>query len=420
MFIYLDLHSFSSAYIYPIVYVVSCVVRNQFATAEEFPINERFPFLFTFLCSLAETTCGFILLFKKCYKKYNKELKLKEVTVDLGSTTINKKELIDKSKDSPKLPFFNDNNLYILIPLSLGNFFICFVSFCLGGVKRINENNYSYQVGTLSLIWLTFLCHKLINTPIYKHHFISIVLICLCQIILGCGVIKIIKLDEMALDFSLLLLCDLFFSTKHAIEKYLMEKKNMLVYKLIFIEGILGIIINVVFVFVFWYIPCPPELEFCSGGAITNFDKLFDNLNKIPFDLFMIYALSIGVNLFVLLTNKFFSPTHRFVFDTVSSILQIVIGAMKAMFIGGTVVSEITLFWKITNIVTYGVIFIGCLIYNEIIVLNFCGIGDFTKNQIIERSIEEQDEAMANILNISLTPKDDRYSNQTIPLVEKE
>ena len=73
MFIYLDLHSFSSAYIYPIVYVVSCVVRNQFATAEEFPINERFPFLFTFLCSLAETTCGFILLFKKCYKKYNKE-----------------------------------------------------------------------------------------------------------------------------------------------------------------------------------------------------------------------------------------------------------------------------------------------------------------------------------------------------------
>ena len=67
-----------------------------------------------------------------------------------------------------------------------------------------------------------------------------------------------------------------------------MEKKNMLVYKLIFIEGILGIIINVVFVFVFWYIPCPPELDFCSGGAITNFDKFCEKYGLKNDDLSLI------------------------------------------------------------------------------------------------------------------------------------
>ena len=44
------------------------------------------------------------------------------------------------------------------------------------------------------------------------------------------------------------------------------------------------------------------------------------------------------------------------------------------------------------------------MIYNEILVLNFCGIGEFTKSRIINRSIQEQDEALLNFYDVGLTP----------------
>ena len=419
MFIYLDFHSFSYAYIYPIIYILSCVTRNQFPTADDLKIEDKFPFLFPFLCSLAETTCGLVLVYIKCYKNCTKELKMKEVTIVSGSTSFKKQELVNKANEMPKQS--SDLQLKVLIPLSLGNFFICFISFCLGGVKRINDHNYTYQIGTLSLIWLTFLCHKLLKAPIYTHHFISIGLICTCQIVLGFSVwftVEEFKEEPylLVLDFSLLLLCDLFFSTKHAIEKYLMEKKDMLVYKIIFIEGVLGIIINVIFVFVLWYVPCPFDLPFCVGGPTVNFEKLKNNLVQLPGTLFLFYLFSIGVNLFVLLTNKFFSPTHRFVFDTVSSIIQIVINELFIEKKPEEEAKEMSLPWKITTIITYGVIFVGCLIYNEILVLNFCGIGDFTKNRIIERASLDASE---NIINISLIGKDDRDSRNNDSLVSE-
>lgn len=424
MFIYLDFHSFSYAYIYPIIYILSCVTRNHFPSADDLPIEKKFPFLFPFLCSLAETTCGLVLVYIKCYKNCTKELKVQEVTVVSGSTTFKKQELVNKSNEIPKLPFFSDLQLKILIPLSLGNFFICFISFCLGGVPRIKEHNYTYQIGTLSLIWLTFLCNKWLKAPIYTHHYISIGIICTCQIILGFSVAEFNEKPYLlAIDFSLLLSCDLFFSTKHAIEKYLMEKKNMLVYKIIFIEGVLGIIINVIFVFVFWYVPCPFDLPFCKGGPTVNFEQLKSNIFELPGTLFLFYFFSIGVNLFVLLTNQFFSPTHRFVFDTVSSVIQIAISELfikKKQEKPEEEEKEMSLPWKITTIITYGVIFVGCLIYNEILVLNFCGIGDFTKNRITERASLENEDALNSIINISLTPgKDGRDSSYKESLVSE-
>lgn len=102
MFIYLDFHSFSYAYIYPIIYILSCVTRNQFPTADDLKIEAKFPFLFPFLCSLAETTCGLVLVYIKCYKNCTKELKMKEVTIVSGSTSFKKKELVNKSNGMPK------------------------------------------------------------------------------------------------------------------------------------------------------------------------------------------------------------------------------------------------------------------------------------------------------------------------------
>ena len=424
MFIYLDCHSFSYAYIYPVIYIVSLVARSQFPSGKKLPIDRKFPFIFPFLCSLAETSCGVILLFRKCYKKYTKELREKEIIINSGSTQIKKISLVDKSKEIAKLPFYFDYNLKILIPLSLGNFCITFLCFCMDGVERIQSHNYTYQIGTLSIIWLSFLCHKWLGMPIYRHHYIAIVIICFCQIVLGFYASTFdIPISELLLDFSLLFLCDLFFSTKHVIEKYLMEKRNMLVFKLIFIEGIIGLIINIVFVSVFFFIPCPSQsLVFCAGYTpdskpkfTADIDKLISNLKEFPFSLFMFYLLSIGVDLFVLLTNKFFSPAHRFVFDTISGISQNII---KAILDSNS--SKTKTYLIVIKYTTYGIILIGCLIYTEILVFNFCGIGDFTKNKIIKRSIDEQDEDIVTFYDIGLTPGLDRTNSSAINLVNSE
>ena len=60
------------------------------------------------------------------------------------------------------------------------------------------------------------------------------------------------------------------------------------------------------------------------------------------------------------------------------------------------------------------------MIYTEILVFNFCGIGDFTKNKIIKRSIDEQDEDIITFYDIGLTPGLDRTNSSAINLVSSE
>ena len=74
----------------------------------------------------------------------------------------------------------------------------------------------------------------------------------------------------------------------------------------------------------------------------------------------------------------YFSPCYYFIFETISDFLEIFFGYKK--FEVGQYISFFIL---------YPILIFGLLVFNEVIILNFCGLDYNTKLKIMER--EEND-----------------------------
>ena len=75
--------------------------------------------------------------------------------------------------------------------------------------------------------------------------------------------------------------------------------------------------------------------------------------------LIILFLSSIGLNVFLMMTKKYFTPTHRNVSDTMNAFVAWVINMFS---------NKET---SMINIIGYVIIMLGCLIYNEIIICRF-------------------------------------------------
>ena len=157
------------------------------------------------------------------------------------------------------------------------------------------------------------------------------------------------------------------------------------VYKLLFINGIISLILSGILQFALSFLNCNNYSDFfydkdqiCYGDRInTIIDILKDlELNKFLFlsILLIISTFIVLISIWLLIYN--YTTIH---FATIYTIPSFILFFIEN--IGKTIV--------IYYIIMFLIIILMALIYNEIIILNFCGLEKETKMEIIKRSDDD-------------------------------
>ena len=239
------------------------------------------------------------------------------------------------------------------------------------------------------------------NTKMYRHHYLSIIILIIVVIIIN--IFSICKEPDNNEDYFfkliMMVLPELLFSIMYVFgAKYLyMTKGN--IYKLLCFEGIIGIILSILFQIVIYFIyfkGCSQNEKFCdknSNDLMGRFDfESFLSGYTIPFILvnicepcliwLLIYNFSVNhfgaiysIQIFSFcLTIKNLEPVHYIVY-TLGSIILIFM----------------------------------TFVYNEIIILRFCGLDKNTAIEINKRSIRDSSCDFGNEEDEIYTQSDDNY-----------
>ena len=236
----------------------------------------------------------------------------------------------------------------------------------------IQQNLYiaSMEVKTNSWIWtLLFTAifyYLLFKAKIYKHHYLSSILILLIGLVIDL-VLGNLQNDIMN-NFVFLVLKFIqqaLFSFYNVLAKYVMVKKFVSVYEFSTFVGVINLILLGIFViFDYYYF------------KIDDYDEYFSNFNFIELLVMLgVIFTQFGINLCSLFTVKDDSPCHMFI--------MFVFGQL-AYYIN---FDENSIFVFICLII---ILFLS-LIFSEIIELNFLGLSFNTKRNIMERGKNEDD-----------------------------
>ena len=244
----------------------------------------------------------------------------------------------------------------------------------------VNEENYlSYWSSNIVLMSLFSLC--LLKMKLYKHHYLSIAIITIFGMVYN-FISENLTLENISVDYKgyiIYLFAEGIFNTLYVLYKFLMIKKFIKSYSILFFQGlielILGIITLVIATYYFQFDSFRTYFEDIDGREI------FIAITLIFTNFITFLTIYIVIDLF--------TPFHIF-------LENILTGTIIGCF-DGTLNSD-----TITTITYLSFILIAIfmiLIFIEIIQLNFCGLSTMTKKNIEERakldsilSIEDNDE----------------------------
>ena len=234
------------------------------------------------------------------------------------------------------------------------------VIFFIQGIMLV----YTIQVKTnfwiLENIITCIFYYLIFKVKLFKHHYLSIILIILIGLILDLVFGNLQKdFSENFFMFVIRFFREILYSLHDVINKYVMEKKFCTPYELSFYNGLIGLILLSIFSVINYY-----YLE------MDNFEEYLDNIDRTEILAIIGYAITqLGLYLFSLITNKKNTPCHKFIIYVFGQL------AYYMDFSANSIVLIICVIF---------ILFIS-LIFNEIIEINFWGLSDNTKRNIIKR-----------------------------------
>ena len=281
-----------------------------------------------------------------------------------------------------------DSNIKMILLLFMASY-VDFTEYVLSSYyipKSYTDVSKSLEWRLKSIIICTsaFFSYFFLKFEIFKHQIITIIitLISLLSVIIT-EIIVYTKEGEYESKYILkvlfLMLVDhIFNSSLDVIEKYLLEYDYMNPYQMLMFEGIFGIILSLLF-----SILHDPFNEFrdISNESTSKF-------NWLIVCIIFYFLLSGGRNVYRVATNKLYSPTHKALLDYI--LVPILI---TYYYIGDddfTIQKEeedksIFYYFFINLIISFIVVICG-LIYNELIIIFFCGLEYDTHYEVSKRA----------------------------------
>ena len=266
---------------------------------------------------------------------------------------------------------------------------ILICEFCL----KIELNMWFFDI--LFIYLLSFL---LFHIKIYRHQIISILIIIIAGIILDIMSNNYEFSYDTIIPLIIKFICEIFLSFIVILNKYTMEKKFCPAYELCFYQGL--------FTFIFYAIFSIFTTIF---DFFDNYKRYFNDINKDNktkeiLMVILIMILNFIYNIFIFATIEKTTSFHI--------MIVIIIGEL-APYIKKLFTSETSKMINIIFIIDLCFIFFITLIFNEIIILNFCGMQKNTKKFISYRAEEENlDEKMYTNDGDNGNKNDEEFSQQ--------
>ena len=335
------------------------------------------PNLFKIFRAFLSKELSFIfLLIIKCINKSSKKEIIKEENDKNDETDLKIVDMeikIVKKKNTTKSILF----LFLLSILYFGSYSFNYF------VRNINIRLCRNSIGIIYEIIILYILSKLIlKEKYYKHHYISIALICISLIVIFILYFK--KLDDP--EYSIfnafwyfLVYYSLFGLLNVLIKKYFLLYFYSIYFVLLVIGAFVCIPMLIYDIFAFF-------LNKDASGIIISFAN---NINSVKnFFLFLVDLLFLLMeDLGIFWTVYYFTPFHLIICEFISEIINYYERLIQYK-ISGT--ASFDFLYSNVNISIFSVIFfinlICSLIFNEIIILTFCKIEHDTKKYIEDRA----------------------------------
>ena len=260
--------------------------------------------------------------------------------------------------------------------------------------SNIQENFFN----AFQIIVLIFLCKIILHYKYYKHHGLGLGLELLGLVLLSLSDLSKsnnVPTYNFFLFITFSLVVQIIFSIQECVEKYVMDTLFFDPFMLLSGEGICGSAIVSILLFFLNNITCiDNSYNICigKGKKVEDFIWVIKYLVNNPAYLIyylLLFVLLLSFNCLKMVTNQHFTPLHRYIGKDIRYLLILILSLVfpslsnneKPKSAGFILLSGIS----------YLLLFIGDLIFLEIIILNFCGLKNNTKPEIIKRDIENND-----------------------------
>ena len=233
--------------------------------------------------------------------------------------------------------------------------------------KMLLKGKTIFEIRIYHVIFNTIFCKIILGYEIYKHQLLSLILI-----LIGWAFISVpifVKLTIGDIYYNVLFFFGaIFYPLYLVLLKYIIENYYISVYLDMFFIGVILLIIS----------------SFLTiGNSFMNYSNFSDLFNIFDFAkdkllIFLAFASGTIVKFIFCIIIQNFSPNIFVLTNVISSIITWIYN------IGYKRKPEKTMYIIFLSI-GYFIILISCLIYNEIIILNFCKLNENTNFNINER-----------------------------------
>ena len=357
--------SFGKINRYIILILFGAIFRSLLTLLEQNSVNfeneNKHPIVYSMIYSLGLCLNFILVLIIKFRKKSAKEVERKKSVVD---------NLLPLDKDNRINAFANMNikqitnkEKYLWILLISIIDYISYVFFCKFWVNYDNYlNTWAFTIGFMSIF-----SYKILQIKYYRHHYLCIIVIIIEGISYNIISHKFYPEAFMKnyLYYLSFLVTEVIFSLLSVLDKYLIHKKYINSYEILFSQGIIEFILGVI--------------TLTITTKINKLDNFFDFIHSLSnngkeivifvaliIDQFFVYAVQITV-------IDIFSPFHVFLMKIINEFILFFSTIDKN--INNIKVLILTLVCIVTCLLMI-------LIFIEIIELNFCGLSYMTKKNI--------------------------------------
>ena len=241
----------------------------------------------------------------------------------------------------------------------------------------------TFEIRIYIILCIPLFSKIILKENIYKHQYFSIVISIIGIIFIVVPVCLVFNLNAV-LSNIIVFINGIMFSLFYVLIKYLVEKYYISPLKISLITGILALFLDCIVSIIYSLI------RYHDLSYLKNAFDFSQEENKFKISIYIIlYNLfKLLQQFFVLLALFYFSPTLLIITNIISPFLSWIVFGIQ----------DIDSYFKMPDVVLYPIGYIivifSALIYNEIIIFNFCGLNKDTKKFVNQRIHEELEDIM--------------------------
>lgn len=368
------------------------------------PVQNRYFDIITNIIS--DCLQGFFVLFHRI--KAKNDILNNEANENLLEYPFYDEMLITKDKKENNSTF--SSFLKIMTKICIVDFFCQFIFLLFSLIYDKDElilrknNNYLLLVDISARF---IFCRIILGTFFYKHHYFSMIINCGIFIILTAFdihyIFKNISFKEV-LYFIFLIIQTVAYSFEDVLNKIALTKESLSPYSLLFFKGLLEIPLLLITT----AIVLPIQDAFNDFKSLDNSYKKYVLVRRAIFIVFNIFR-----SIFLVKVIDTFSSQHLSILKVLESIFMFLFFLIDGQY-------DKTKYYIPVISISFFITIFTSLIYNEILVVNLCGLQDYTKHGIEVQAEKDLRDAVSEINEMSNDPSESSESRNESIVVKNE